>query len=508
MFNRKISILLMLLICICTLSAVSAADNATDTVTIGEATTEDMVAADNIQDDLKENDIENEDKLAVETDEAAVSQDQNDDTLSLYGLTADFYTIQLNQNNQISGPNGGRISYYMAPCQNQYFYAYGYYLNVYNGNNALVYTSGLFMGDSPRTAGNFVYDFPKNALDPGQYVIAAVDYWDNKAMSSGYLTVTGTATITSADYTSTYNSGALMYARFVDKNTGKALAGISAKVVFSDGKNAVTRTYTTNANGQIAFVPPLNAGRYTATISSNTGYISATPLKKSVVINKAPVTVKAYKATEYQNYKITLKATVQSNGRNVNEGTVTFNINGKSYKVAVKDGVATKKIKFGKAKTYKYTAKFNGANFVDTKAASANAVVKKQTAVKIVAKNQVLLRGAYMVQQYFPVKVLTKDGKKISGGNLQVNGEDYGKVQNGQVLIPYFGYNWNYVKSVGNTHYYKKAVSVKLTFKFVPDSHKYKTATKTIKYTVKYRCTDDAKTTSHTHSSGARYIVT
>lgn len=507
MFNKKISILLMILLVICAVSAVSAADNVTDTVTIGEEDAEDMVAADNIQDDLQENDDENEENLAVEADEPAVSQDQNDDPLSLYGLTADFYTIQLEQYNQISGPDGGRITYYMAPCQNQYFYAYGYYLNVYNANNVMVYSSGLFMGDNPRTSGNFVYDFNKNSLDPGQYVIAAVDYWDNKVMSSGYLTVTGTASITSADFTSTYNSGATMTARFVDKNTGKALSYIDAKVVFSDSKNTVTRTYTTNANGQIAFAPPLNAGKYTATISSNTGYISATPITKSVVINKAPVTVKAYKATEYQNYKITLKATVQSNGRNVNEGTVTFKINGKSYKVNVKNGVATKKIKFTKAKTYKYTAKFNGANFQDSKAASANAVVKKQVQVKIVAKNQVLLRGAYFVQKYYTVKVLTKDGKKINEGKLVINGADEEKVENGKVLMPFVGSDWLYVKTVGNTHYFKKSVTVKITFKFVPDSHKYKTATKSIKYTVKYRCTDDAITTSHTHKSGVRYVV-
>lgn len=508
MFNKKIYILLMLLICICAASAASAADNVTDTVTIDEANTEDMIAVDDVQEDLQQNDVENQDNLAVESGEPALSQDSNDETLSLYGLTADFYTIRLNQNNQISGANGGRITYYMAPCQNLYFYAYGYYLNVYNVNNALVYSSGLFMGDSPRAAGNFVYDIPKKALDPGQYTLKAVDYWDNKVMSTGYLTVTGTATITASDFTTTYNSGSAMSARFVDKNTGKALPGISAKVVFSDGKTTVTRTYTTNLNGQIAFVPPLNAGRYTVTISSNTGYVSSTPLKKSVVINRAPVTVKANKATEYQNYKITLKATVQNNGKNVNEGSVTFKINGKSYNVAVKDGVATKKIKLGKAKTYKYTAKFTSANYIDSAAASANAVVKKQTAVKVIAKNQVLLRGAYLVQQYFPVKVQTKSGKNINEGKLYVNGEEYGRVENGKVMIPYFGYNWNYIKSVGNTHYYKKVVSVKLTFKFVPDSHKYKTASKTIKYTVKYRCTDDAKTTSHTHSNGARYIVT
>jgi hypothetical protein len=363
------------------------------------------------------------------------------------------------------------------------------------------------MSDVDRQARYCTYTFNPKSLTPGTYVLGAIHTPDGTIMDSAVLCVSGTATITSSDYSSTYNSGAKMTARLTDRDTGSPIKHTSVKVVFSDGKKIVTDTYITDANGRVSFVPPVDAGKYTATISSNIVHISATPIKKSVTISKAPVTVKAYKASQYQNNKITLKATVTSNGKNVNDGTVTFRINGKSYKASVNNGVATKKVKMKTAKTYTYTAQFSSTNFQASKAVSAKAVVKKQIQVKIVAKDISVYRGVYFTQKYYTVKILTSDGKKIKSGKVIINGKDEETVENGKIYLPYGDYNIVYEGSNGNTHYYKKSVTQKIKLKYVPASKKYSTATKTFKYTVKYRCTADAVTTSHSHSDGSRYIV-
>ena len=72
-----------------------------------------------------------------------------------------------------------------------------------------------------------------------------------------------------------------------------------------------------------------------------------------------------------------MKATVKDRfDDTVDEGKVIFKVNGKSYSAKVKDGVAVKKIKLSKAKTYNYKAIFSAKNYV-TKTASSKIYIKK-----------------------------------------------------------------------------------------------------------------------------------
>ena len=116
--------------------------------------------------------------------------------------------------------------------------------------------------------------------------------------------------------------------------------------------------------------------------------------KKTATITKPAIKIKAFKVTEYKCFKIKLKAKVTSGGKNVNQGKVTFKINGKTYTAAVKNGIATKKVKLGKVKTYKYIAKFKGANYKDSKMVKAKAVMKKCVKTKIVIKDQSVYTGS------------------------------------------------------------------------------------------------------------------
>lgn len=108
------------------------------------------------------------------------------------------------------------------------------------------------------------------------------------------------------------------------------------------------------------------------------GYYKAKPAVMNVKITKAPVELKLKKyVTTTKEYAV-LKARAYSNDNIIYDGTVTFKINGKTYKAKINQdtGYATKKIRLTKAKTYTYTATFKGNGF-KTSSASSKVYVKK-----------------------------------------------------------------------------------------------------------------------------------
>jgi len=250
-------------------------------------------------------------------------------------------------------------------------------------------------------------------------------------------------------------------------------------------------------------VPSLSAGTYKVTysLSENFKHVSTASVTRNIVINKAPVSVKATKASAYIGSKVKLKATVTSEGKNVKEGKVTFKINGKTYSVNVKNGVATKLVKLPKAKKYAYTATFNGANFQKVKAASSVATIKPKIATKIIVKNQKAYRGS---PKAFYVTVKTASGKIVKSGKVKII--DTVKVNKKGKAKFYATANWNYIKQVGNTVYFKKSVTKTLNVKYTPASAAYKPSKTKMKITLLYKCTYCGSKTSHSHN-GMIYIV-
>lgn len=101
------------------------------------------------------------------------------------------------------------------------------------------------------------------------------------------------------------------------------------------------------------------------------------PVTLNVKITQAPVHLSAQKWISTTKQSATLKVTVKDEYDSpVKEGTVKFTINGKSYNVKVKNGVATKNVKLTKAKTYTYKAVFSSKNY-KTKSVSSKVYVKK-----------------------------------------------------------------------------------------------------------------------------------
>lgn len=144
-------------------------------------------------------------------------------------------------------------------------------------------------------------------------------------------------------------------------------------VIFTVNGNS----YKANVNNGIATKKiKLEKGTYDcdATFSNKNCYSNSTSFK--IIISRANVKLTPYKCIAPTKKSITLKIIVKdSSGNKINEGTVKFNINGKTYKTNVKRGLATKKIKINKAKTYKYKATFFGKNY-NTKTAYSKVYVK------------------------------------------------------------------------------------------------------------------------------------
>jgi hypothetical protein len=507
MLNKKIltCLLLLIIVSICAISTVSATEDvagtveASDTVTI-EETAEDDVAT-NFEEDLEktvdetnvEEVVEGE-KLSASEEDSKLTVDESDEVLSM--IFASWYEIDL-FDTTISSDKKEQFKCYIEPCQISSYPGYDFNFIVYDKNAKAVYTHHYQSTSTDKR--NYTITIAKNTLTPGEYYMVAENTYDGVIMDIAKLYVKGTAVITASNYNAAYMSGAKMTATLTDMVTQKPLSSLSVKVIFTKGKTSIIKYYTPNSNGQISFEPPVGVGTWTVTITPGPSYISGSAVK-TATINKGAVSVAIKKIVEYKGFKVTLKATVKSSGKKVNEGKVKFKINGKKYVVAVKNGVATKKIKLNKVKKYPYAAKFiKGTNLKDSKKVKNKVVMKKRIATKIVAKDQ---KVNTVQAKYFHVKVLTKSGKKVNGGTIKIVGkkDTPQPVKKGKAkLVKYGAVSMLFKGTNGYIYKYKKSITKKYKLKYKTGSHKYKSSSVKVKLTVTYKCPLCGKKSTHYH---------
>lgn len=309
--------------------------------------------------------------------------------------------------------------------------------------------------------------------------------------------------IKSSDLKTEYHSGKTIKTTITDKTTGKGISTTLKVQFIKNGKIAKEASYKTDSNGVAYITTALPVGKYVVKITHDDtkDNVTAPSVSKVLSILKTTTKVTAKKATAYKGYKITLKAVLSKtkNGKKINEGKVKFKVNGKTYTVKVKNGVATKKIKLTKVKTYKYTAQFLGnKNIKKCKVASGKAVVKERFATKIVVNN---IRGQSGDKVKYQIQVLTKSGKKVTSGQIKItwNGKSLiCNVTNGVVkLIGTLGGNYKQT-SKGNEYFYKQ-FTTKFKAKYIPTSLKYKGSSAKYKMVSTYKCSVCGKTTSHSH---------
>ena len=157
------------------------------------------------------------------------------------------------------------------------------------------------------------------------------------------------------------------------------------------------------------------AGTYKAVITDVNGKVLS---KATIKINKAPTRVKSKNFVSRIGAKKSIKAYVydKSNSKKGIGGTAKFKINGKTYTVKVKNGVATlKKVILPlKSKTYKFKVTFSG----DKNHKASSAVFKfrlSKSKVFILKKDRTLKVGKYVIKlspaQYKSLVKAFKKGK-------------------------------------------------------------------------------------------------
>ncbi len=175
----------------------------------------------------------------------------------------------------------------------------------------------------------------------------------------------------------------------------------------------------------------LDAGKHKVEFTLDDGIYKAEPVTINLNIVKSvfygDVKCKSYYGTDKST--LIMKATVYNPYQGYYEdGYVTFKVNGKSYKVKTKNGVATKKIKLKKAKTYTYTATFSNENYKSSVKGKAKLYVystsKKARTFKIksykvvvpIAKYKKLVNAKNTGKPYY-VDIKTKKYFKQKVGN-------------------------------------------------------------------------------------------
>ena len=167
--------------------------------------------------------------------------------------------------------------------------------------------------------------------------------------------------------------------RIVDMD-GKAVDDAKPTATYDNKKVDVIYDYehyfsSKHGTYYIDRVPEL--GNHKVKITLDSPNYSAKPVLINVKITKMPTKLALKKYVTTNKEYAVMKATVKDRfGDIVDEGKVIFKVNGKSYSAKVKDGVAVKKIKLSKAKTYNYKATFSAKNYV-TKTASSKLYIKK-----------------------------------------------------------------------------------------------------------------------------------
>jgi len=309
--------------------------------------------------------------------------------------------------------------------------------------------------------------------------------------------------ITSQNLKTDFHSGKSMKTVITDKNTGKGIGTLLKVQYIKNNKITQVEFYHTDSDGIAYITPTLPVGKYTVKISPDDDNVTAKTITKTVTIVKTTSKITAKKVTAYKGYKVTLKAVLSKTKMKdkINEGKVKFKINGKTYIVKVKKGVATKKIKLSKAKTYKYTVQYMGTNNIKkSKVSTGKAIIKQRYATKITVKD---IKGNLNDEKEYQIHVTTKSGKNVASGKIKLTWNNKTlicNVTNGVVkLVVKFG--GNFKKEVKGNQYYYKEFTTAYKVKYIPSSLKYKGSSTNYKLISTYKCSSCGKTVTHTHTS-------
>lgn len=217
----------------------------------------------------------------------------------------------------------------------------------------------------------------------------------NESLNSNDSAEEYNAVIIAKNSTQKYNGDNEVAVKIVD-NDNKIIN--NAKVRIND---SITPTY--DDEGIYYFYFDLNPGDHNLKITLDNSHHKAKPVFINLKIVKSKFTGKI-KCKSYwgiSNDKFTMRATVYNDDLAYYEnGYVTFKVNGKSYKVKTKNGVATKTIRIKKPGTFTYTAKFTNDKYSSSVTGKGKFYVystsKKARTFKIGKYKTVLSKNRYI----------------------------------------------------------------------------------------------------------------
>ena len=328
-------ILAMLLVSLLAISAVSASENATGNSVSAEDTTNVIDLNDNSANvnDVENEKVTNDQEILKSTDSKdTISLDSNDNVLSessprYYQYSVNVYDTTINYG------SSGAISMSITPCTYSNYYAYDFYLKVYDSNNNVKINKNYY---STSSAYSKTYVVGSNELSPGTYTIKIVNYEDSSVMDTATLTVKS-----SSGYSTTYPPYSAYSVSVYDTTINYGSSG-TISISISPASSSYRykydfnlKIYDSNNNLKISKNYYSTSSRYSETYSLSSNQLSAGTYTIKIVndidnkvMDTAKLTIKSSSGYTYTNptytaYSVSVYDTTINYG---SSGTISMSI--------------------------------------------------------------------------------------------------------------------------------------------------------------------------------------
>lgn len=185
--SKKIIALAILVVGLFAVSAVSAADNQTDDVVSVDLVTNDISSFDDLksEDVIYDNDSSNgQEVLAVSEDNEEISLNNNDEILGESSPYYYDYSVGISDTTISQGSSSISIS--ITPCSRSNYYAYDFYIRIYDSNGNQVIGENLY---SVTKTTRLFFSNGLSELGAGSYTMKIVNYADDRLMDTATLTI-------------------------------------------------------------------------------------------------------------------------------------------------------------------------------------------------------------------------------------------------------------------------------------------------------------------------------
>ena len=390
LLNKKIIMLAILFVSVLAIAQVSAAENATDVVDIGDATeviplnNEDVADVNDLKND-KENSADNHEILGIAESQNNLSRDNGENILSVSSPYSSYYSVSV-YDTTVNYANSGTIKININPCTYSNYYKYNFYLRIYDSNGNQKYNYNYY---SSYSTSSISYTFNSGTYSPGTYTVKIVNYADSKVMDTATLTVKSSYPSYS-DYSVSVSDTTVYYG-----SSGSISMSISPSSKSNYKFCYYLRVYDSNGNQKISQQYYSTSSAYSRTydlsskqLSSGTYTVKIVNYADSKVMDTATLTVKSKTdiiaddiTTSYGNSKnmvITLK---DSQNKLLFGKKVSVKLNGKTYS-RVTDSYGQISVKIPNnlvPKTYVASVSFAGDDYYVSSSESVKVIVEKAT---------------------------------------------------------------------------------------------------------------------------------